>query len=158
MKKIESWLAPYPPDAELDALVQALGQNDWMTFTAPWHRSSHVLIARDDDNAISGYLRFVVQQIGEEDEHLPVIWADKPLMEAKVLAFGVVETQRRLGIGQALQLHMLNEARSIGCYQARSHSSGDDTANHALKLAMGFAVQPVIKGADRGGLYFVKAL
>ncbi len=158
MKQIESWLAPYPPDAELDSIVESLGQNDWMTFTAPWHRSSHVLIARDDDHAITGYLRFVVQQIGEEDEHLPVVWANVPLLEAKVLAFGVIEAQRRLGIGQALQLFMLNEARTLGCYQVRSHSSGDNIANHALKIAMGFAVQPIIRGNDRGGVYFVKAL
>jgi len=38
------------------------------------------------------------------------------------------------------------------------HSSGDHQANHPLKLSLGFAVHPILRGEDRWGVYFVMPL
>ncbi len=80
------------------------------------------------------------------------------LVEAKVLAFGVLAPYRRRGIGRALQQEALQRTRAQGCYQLRSHSGGDHLKNHQLNLSMGFGVHPVVRGADRHGVYFVLPL
>ena len=49
-------------------------------------------------------------------------------------------------------------AQRLGCYQLRSHSSGDNTANHQLKLAMGFALHRIERGDDQRGAYFIMPL
>ena len=46
----------------------------------------------------------------------------------------------------------------MGCYQIRSHSSGDNQANHYLKLSLGYGVHPIIRGEDQRGVYFVLPL
>ncbi len=81
-----------------------------------------------------------------------------PLLEAKILAFGVLPAYRRRGIGRALQEAALSEAVRLGCYQVRSYSGGNNGENHRLKLAMGFGVHAVIRGEDREGVYFILPL
>jgi GNAT superfamily N-acetyltransferase len=98
------------------------------------------------------------QHIGSDAEHETVLLNGVALTEAKVLAFGVIPAQQRQGIGRALQEAALWRAERLGCYQVRSHSSGSHTANHALKLAMGFGVHPIVRGDDKGGVYFVMPL
>ena len=61
-------------------------------------------------------------------------------------------------IGRALQEAALRLSKELGCYQLRSHSSGDKTANHQLKLAMGFALHRIVRGEDRLGGYFIMPL
>jgi GNAT superfamily N-acetyltransferase len=80
------------------------------------------------------------------------------LTEAKVMAFGVADEWQRHGIGRGLQEAAITQARTIGCYQVRSHSSGKADANHRLKLAIGFAIHPIIRGEDRQGSYFLLPL
>ena len=75
--------------------------------------------------------------------HPPLVVGGKTLTEAKIVAFGVKETYRRQGIGRALQEHAIRRARELGCYQVRSVSGADHAANRQLKLAMGFAVEPM---------------
>jgi GNAT superfamily N-acetyltransferase len=75
-----------------------------------------------------------------------------------VMAFAVVETHRRQGIGRALQTEALRLAQRLGCHQLRSHSSGSNVANHQLKLAMGFAIHRIVRGDDHQGAYFTKPL
>lgn len=116
------------------------------------------MIVALSDSLIIGFLRFVTQIIGTDDDHEPVIFNDSALVEAKVLAFGVVEPYRNQGIGWALQEHTLRYAKQLGCYQVRSYSSGRNTANHHLKLAMGFGVHPIVRGDDTGGVYFIMPL
>jgi GNAT superfamily N-acetyltransferase len=137
--------------------VDALDQARWVTIPYEWAHGSHILVALSGSDIV-GFLRFVVQDIGAEDGHDPVRMDGRALTEAKVLAFGVSPENRRQGIGRHLQVALLDRAGTLGCYQVRSHSSGENSANHLLKLSMGYAVHPVIRGEDRGGVYFVKAI
>ena len=154
---IEEWDAAHPRWPELQAFIAAQGQQDWVAFTAGFHRSSHLLVAQQD-GALTGFLRFVVQEIGPDSDCPPVTLNGVPLLEAKVLAFAVDPARQRQGMGRALQEALLHEARRLGCYQVRSHSGGDHPANHQLKLAMGFGVHPIVRGADRRGAYFIMPL
>jgi GNAT superfamily N-acetyltransferase len=85
-----------------------------------------------------------------------------PLEELFVQTFTVEEAHRRQGHGEALQRAGLALAAELGCYQLRSWSSLDRTANYALKLKLGFAAHPAIFTTDTGlevsGVYFVKTV
>lgn len=154
---IEEWAEAHPRWGELMAVVEAEGQLRWVQTRLDFHRGAHMLVARCGEDVV-GFLRFVTQEIGADEERPSVALDGVALMEAKVLAFGVVESQRRRGIGRALQEAALARARTLGCYQMRSHSSGSNRANHRLKLSMGFAVHPIVRGADDRGVYFIMPL
>lgn len=93
---------------------------------------------------------------------------DRPLLDARgvpvretfVQTFAVDEGHRRRGVGRALQEAALVWTREVGCLQMRSWSSLDKPANYALKLSMGFAMDPAVhaaaSGFDVSGVYFVK--
>ncbi len=142
---------------ELMRIVAELGQSAWVTFAADFHHGSHLLVATHEQ-ATAGLLRFVVQEIGADEGRPAVTFGGRPLTEAKVLAFGVVPACRRRGIGRALQLAAIDHATRLGCYQPRSRSSGHNTANHQLKLSLGFGVHRVVRGDDTTGVYFVMPL
>lgn len=154
---IEEWGQAHPRWGELLAVVADLKQTQWVTAQYKWHRSSHLLVATAG-SAIAGFLRFVTQEIGPDAECDPVVLDGAALLEAKILAFGVLPPYRCQGIGRALQQACVQRAAQLNCYQVRSHSSGDNTANHRLKLAMGFGVHPIVRGDDRRGVYFVLPL
>jgi len=154
---IEEWDPQHTRWLELLALVTELNQRDWFTFTTEWHSSSHVLVAQRNAEIV-GFLRFVLQDIGPDADCPPIPWKGENLREAKVIAFGVVPTQRRQGIGRKLQEALQQQAQSLGCYQIRSHSSGDNLANHQLKLSLGYGIHPIIRGDDRHGVYFILPL
>ena len=146
----ERWLAG-------QALGETLGQSNWLSFSAEWHLSSHLLVAMVDERTL-GFLRFVIQTIGPDMECPAVLVNGAALTEAKILAFGVAPEWRKQGVGRALQEAAILHARALGCYQVRSHSSGDADANHRLKLAMGFAIHPIVRGEDNQGCYFLLPL
>ena len=154
---IEEWDEKHPRWNEALQVIETLGQTNWAAAGYAWHHSSHLLVAQID-GVVAGFLRFVVQSIGPENDHAPVVLSGKELAEAKILAFGVLTNYRRQGIGRALQESALGRARELGCYQVRSHSGGENDANHQLKLAMGFGVCPVVRGQDDRGVYFVMPL
>jgi GNAT superfamily N-acetyltransferase len=154
---IEEWESQNAQWPELLALVTQLNQSDWLNFTADWHISSHVLIARRGSQIV-GFLRFVVQEIGPDADCPPIQWMGENLREAKVIAFGVSPSQRRQGIGRKLQEALRQSAQALGCYQIRSHSSGDNLENHQLKLSLGYGVHPIARGEDRRGVYFILPL
>jgi GNAT superfamily N-acetyltransferase len=154
---IEEWKIQHARWSELLELVSQLNQGDWFTFTAEWHSSSYVLVALRG-TVIVGFLRFVLQDIGPDMDCPPIQWKGKNLQEAKVLAFGVLPFQRRRGIGRKLQEVLRQRAQALNCYQIRSHSSGDNLANHQLKLSLGYGVHPIIRGDDRRGVYFILPL
>jgi GNAT superfamily N-acetyltransferase len=155
--RIEEWTSDHPRWVELLDVVESQQQAAWVAAAHPWHRGSYLLVAQQS-GAIVGFLRFVTQVIGEDDDLEPVTLDGEPLIEAKVLAFGVVPTQRRIGVGRALQERAVAMADQLGCYQLRSHSSGLHQANHQLKLAMGFGIHPIVRGDDRRGAYFIMPL
>jgi GNAT superfamily N-acetyltransferase len=154
---ISAWTHEHDRWNDLLRLVDDLQQTAWVAFAAPFHQSSHMLVATRGQ-IIAGFLRFVIQEIGADEDRPPVTLAERPLTEAKVLAFAVVPALRRHGIGRALQGAALDHARRLGCYQVRSHSGGGNSANHQLKLAMGFAVHPIVRGQDTTGVYFIMPL
>jgi GNAT superfamily N-acetyltransferase len=154
---IEQWESQHARWLELIALVTRLNQMDWFTFTAVWHSSSHVLVAQRNVETV-GFLRFVIQDIGPDMDCPPIQWKGENLREAKVIAFGVLPTQRRQGIGRKLQESLRQQAQALGCYQIRSHSSGDNLANHQLKLSLGYGAHPITRGDDRRGVYFILPL
>jgi GNAT superfamily N-acetyltransferase len=155
--QIEEWTAEHPRWSELLGCVAALGQESWFNYSSKWQRSNHVLAACLDGQ-LGGFLRMVVQAIGADDEHEPVKQGDETLLEGKILAFGVRPEFRRRGSGRRLQEAALALADSLGCYQVRSHSGGESAENHQLKLSMGFGVQPILRGEDHGGVYFIMPL
>lgn len=128
-----------------------------MNFTADWHVNSEMLVARSDESVV-GFLRFVVQPIGPDADCPEIVLNGERLIEAKVIACGVAEAHRRRGVGRALQKGLIEHARALNCYQIRSHSGGDHPENHALKLAMGFGVHPIVRGGDTRGAYFILPL
>ena len=154
---IEEWPPQQARWSELLMLVNQLDQNEWFTFTTEWHLSSHVLVAQRDSEIV-GFLRFVIQEIGPDTDCPPVVWKGENLREAKVIAFGVTPSQRLQGIGRRLQEALRERAQELGCYQIRSHSSGDNVENHQLKLSLGYGVHPIIRGEDRRGVYFILPL
>lgn len=154
---IERWSHTHPRFTELRHVIDAEKQTNYLEFTAPWHESSHVLVALQNADII-GFLRFVVQEIGPDNELPPVLMNGASLTEAKVIAFGVTEPARGQGVGRALQLAGIAWARDLGCYQVRSHSDGVRHVNHNLKLSLGFAVHPIRRGDDKRGVYFVMPL
>ena len=140
---------------ETHDLAATLGQTAWLTADHAWHLESHLLIAVLADRPV-GFLRVVVQQIGPECDRPSITKNGEPLREAKVLAFGVAEDQRRRSVGTALQKEMIRLATTLGCYQVRSRSGGKNLANHALKLSLGFGVHPTT--AKDAGVFFVLPL
>jgi GNAT superfamily N-acetyltransferase len=154
---IEQWDNLHPRWDELVQIAANEDQAQWFSAHYPWHRSSHILVALKDE-VICGFLRFITQVIGEDDDCEPVMLRGVPLIEAKVLAFAVIAKYRRQGIGRLLQTAALHNSSNLHCYQLRSHSSGKNDANHQLKLSMGFGVHPIIRGEDKQGVYFVMPL
>jgi ribosomal-protein-serine acetyltransferase len=157
MLTIAEWDDRHPGWPSLLTIIEQVGQQDWVNAHFPWHRTSHLLVATKGDIVV-GFLRLVTQEIGGDDDLPPTIFQGEALLEGKVMAFGVVETYRRQGIGRALQEAALRLAQRLGCYQLRSHSSGDNMANHRLKLAMGFAIHRIVRGSDQRGAYFIMPL
>ena len=154
---VDHWDQTHPRWDELERIAAAVGQSEWFAVRFPWHRSSHVLVALQN-GILCGFLRFTIQVIGEEDDCEPIFLDGELLIEGKVLAFAVIEEFRRRGIGRALQVHALEYAARLHCYQMRSHSGGEHAENHQLKLWMGFGVFPIIRGSDHKGVYFVMPL
>ena len=137
-------------------VIDAGGQARW-AFDARFDRfSRHYVIAKRDDRVV-GFLMYVVWEIGPHDRNQPPLVVDgRKLTEAKIIAFGVKEAYRRQGVGRALQQYVIRRARALGCYQVRSVSGADHPANRQLKLAMGFAVEPMER--DKPTLAFVMPL
>ncbi|MER6082844.1 GNAT family N-acetyltransferase [Streptomyces sp. NPDC001833] len=140
------------------ALIDELGQSDWVRFTAGFQLSSHVLAAYSAGPLPLGFCRYVVQPVGPDTGCPPFTLQGQAVHEAKILAFGVPERWRRRGVGTALQRAVIAAAGTKGCHQVRSHSSGENVENHQLKLRLGFAVHPIVRDDDVRGCYFILPL
>ena len=150
-------LTPDHPDwQEFVGLVNDLKQEDW-AFNPYFEQFSRYFLAARQEGTLVGFLMFVVWDIGPHDrDHPPIQIHGKTLKEAKILAFGVKEGYRRQGIGTALQEYAIKQAKLFDCYQVRSVSGENYPENHLLKLAMGFAVEPMER--DEKCLAFVLPL
>lgn len=137
-------------------VIKGAGQERW-AFSADFARFPRHYVAAKRSGRVVGFLTYVIWEIGPNDRgHPPLVVDGVPLMEAKIIAFGVKEAHRRQGIGRALQEHVLRRAKALGCYQVRSVSDGDHPENHRLKLTMGFAVEPMER--DQPTLSFIMPL
>ena len=137
-------------------VVEGEGQSGWAFDTRHARFRRRYLMARQDSRVV-GFLMYLIWRIGPNDRNHPPLAVDgAPLTEAKIMAFGVKEAYRRQGIGRALQEHVLRQAKALGCYQVRSVSTGDHPENQQLKLAMGFAVEPMER--DTPTLAFIMPL
>lgn len=135
-------------------IVDVLGQTAWMQAQADHFRSSHVHAAFAEVEPV-GFLRFVVQRLGEDEDRPPIHFKDHTLSEAKIIAFGVVPDYQNQGIGRSLQQAAMQRAKELGCYQVRSRSDYTNVANFHLKIALGFGIQPSLQNDS---VYFVKTL
>ena len=142
--------------AEYVEVINGEGQARWAfdVHFEPFPR--HFVMAKQNGRVV-GFLMYVVWDIGPNDRGQRALMVDgRTLTEAKIIAFGVKKEYRRQGIGRALQEHTLRRAKALGCYQVRSVSDGDHPENHRLKLAMGFAVEPMER--DQPTLAFIMPL
>ena len=135
-------------------VVELLDQQRYVQVQEGHFRSSHVLAALVNDRAM-GFLRFVVQRIGETEGRPPVLFLGRTLFEAKIIAFGVLPQERNQGIGRALQQEAVRRAHELNCCQVRSRSDYGNDANYHLKISLGFGIQPSL---ENDSVYFVKAL
>ena len=155
MNPLISTITPEDVDwPQIMKTVEALGQTNWVTAQADHFQSSHMLVATLDDKPV-GFLRFIIQRLGEDEERPPIVFNDKTLYEAKILAFGVLPEARNHGIGRVLQEAAQTHARELGCYQIRARSDYVNVANYHLKIAMGFCIQPSLVDDS---VYFIMTL
>lgn len=135
-------------------VVEALGQENYVQVQAGPFRSSHLLAALVDGQPF-GFLRFVVQRLGEDEGRPPIEFRDQVLYEAKIIAFGVLPEERNQGIGRSLQKEAMRRAEALNCCQVRSRSAYGNDANYHLKISLGFGIQPSL---ENDSVYFIKAL
>ncbi len=135
-------------------VIEQLEQQPYIEVQAGHFRSGHVFAALVEGQPV-GFLRFVVQRLGEDEGRPPIVFRDKVLYEAKIIAFGVLPEQRNQGIGRSLQLEAMGRARELNCCQVRSRSDYGNDANFHLKTSLGFGIQPSL---EDDSVYFVKAL
>jgi GNAT superfamily N-acetyltransferase len=117
------------------------------------HGKNYVFVAKCV-NTIVGAIRYCHQKIGEEQGCLVVTYRGAPLFEAKINVFAVSQNTRNCGIGKAMQRKVIEHARFKGCYQVSSYSTYDKSQNYAVKLDLGFSVQPEKQADGTTGCYF----
>jgi GNAT superfamily N-acetyltransferase len=141
---------------QLLAMAAALGEAETtrLTLQGEHFKASQVLAAFAGDQP-AGYLRFITQRLGEDENRPLVAFNGQVLVEAKIIGFAVLPEYRNRGLGRALQREAIRRAREAGCYQIRSRSHARHAANHHLKIALGFAIQPSL---EDDSVYFVMKL
>lgn len=139
---------------QLWPVIEQLEQQPYIEVQAGHFRSSHMFAALVEGRPV-GFLRFVVQRLGEDEGRPPIVFRDRVLYEAKIIAFGVLPEERNRGIGRSLQQEAMRRAESLACCQVRSRSDYESVANYHLKISLGFGIQPSL---EDDSVYFVKAL
>lgn len=134
-----------PGTAEFDSVlglaVEVQSQDRYLVSDFPAAKESHVLGAFNGSRCV-GFLRYLIQVIGEEEGRPVVMHNGVPLTEGFVEAFGVDPQLRRRGVGTALQQCAARQCRNAGCYQMRSRSPVTSVENYALKIAAGYVLDP----------------
>lgn len=154
---IAEWKPAHPRFNELLSVFDLSRDGERLAIDFEWDKQSIIFVAIHNDVPV-GVLKMVVHAIGADNNCGPYSDERGILTEGKVLEFGVRPDMRRRGIGTALQRAAITRARQLSCYQLRSHSGGDRTENHALKISLGFAIDPIVRGNDRDGAYFILPL
>ncbi len=153
---VEEWTPDHLHWQALIKVIEDEHQTDW-AFDSFFEQFPRTFLVALDDDAVVGFLMFVVWAIGPYDRNHPLIKLNgEVLMEAKIIASGVRDAYRRRGIGRTLQEYTLHRAKELGCYQVRSVSDHSHPENHQLKLSMGFGVEPMER--DAPSLAFIMPL
>ena len=105
-----------------------------------------------------GCVRYCVQEIGMEQRTPPIVRDGSTLTEGKINAFAVDKEYRNRGIGKQLQLKVIEDAQQRGCSQITSYSTYDKVENYAIKVSLGFCIQPETQPSGVTGCYFLKKL
>ena len=145
------------PGAAYDALLalaEQIGQARYIV-AQPTHTDATHLLGAWRNGACVGFLLLWLQVLGSDVGRPPILVAGRALREGYVEAFAVDPAWRRQGIGERLQEHAIAVCRAQGCYQIRSRSPITSHENYALKLKMGYAIQP---SAENDSYYFIKTL
>jgi len=143
------------PYRDLLDIAEQLNQSKYIAVREDYIDESILLGAFRAERCV-GFLRFNIAIIGRDVRRPPIRdAAGQPLREGFVEAFGVVPNARRQGIGQRLQEHAIHLCSQRGCYQIRSRSPITSHENYALKLKMGYAIQP---SADNDSYFFIKTV
>jgi len=156
---IEEWDETHPRWGEFLACLQATAP-DQASFVFEKHGRAYqtCLLVALQSGEVVGFIRFVVQPIGPDVNCPPLHLDGVPLTEAKIHAFAVSGKARRQGIGTELQRQTIRRAKALGCYQVASYSCYGRSANHHIKLSLGFAAQPEVHGDHHQGVYFLMPL
>ena len=157
LKMIEQWTEDHARWPELMALVQEADELRGMEANFDWHIAGYQFVALEGGKIV-GFLRYVTQPIGPDNDCPALTLGNVVLIEGKVMVFYVLEVWRRMGFGRKLQQAALTHAKSLNLYQLRSRSSAEKTANHQLKLSMGFSAVPTFRKNGRWGIYFLMPL
>jgi GNAT superfamily N-acetyltransferase len=111
-----------------------------------------------DGSEIVGAIRYCKQIIGDEQRCPHLERNGTPIAEAKINAFAVSSKMQNLGIGKLLQKAVLSHAKEQSCFQVASYSTYDKLANYAVKLSLGFCIQPETQTDGTKGCYFLMRL
>lgn len=153
-----SLLDVQPLTPRFDELVATAAQLNQAKYIAReyGHADEVLLLGAVCGTSCVGFILCLVQVIGRE-EGRPALRdaAGTILREGYVEAFGVLPEYRRRGIGRRLQEQVVERCVERGCYQLRSRSPTSSTENYALKLSLGYAVQP---STENDSYFFVKVL
>ena len=111
-----------------------------------------------EKNILVGCIRYCIQEIGYEQNTPQIIHNGQILMEAKIHAFAVKASFRNRGIGKKLQQSVIENAKQQGCHQVSSYSTFDKKENYAVKVGLGFCVQPETQPDGTKGCFFLMKL
>jgi len=111
-----------------------------------------------ENNILVGCIRYCIQEIGYEQNTPQIIRNGQALTEAKINAFTVGASFRNRGIGKKLQQHVIKSAKQQGCSQVSSYSTFDKKENYAVKVGLGFCIQPETQPDGTKGSFFLMKL
>ena len=111
-----------------------------------------------EKGTLVGCIRYCIQAIGYEQKTPPIKYNGKTLSEAKINAFAVNLQHQNKGIGKQLQSKVIEDAKSKGCSQVASYSTYDKVENYAVKVSLGFCIQPEVQPNGTKGCFFLMKL
>ena len=122
------------------------------------HGTNYAFGMFDENENILGVIRYCKQFIGDEQKCERITLNGSELLEAKINAFAVSPDRRNQGIGRLLQKKVISHAKDQGCFQVASYSTYDKVSNYAIKVSLGFAIQPELQSDGTRGCYFLMKL
>lgn len=150
---------PQSQTAELIELLQkAAPEQIPFVEGAYFEHGENIAFGYYENDLLIGAIRYCIQDIGFEQKTPVIKHKGGILKEAKINAFAVERNYRNQGIGKQLQLKVIESAKQNGCSQVASYSTFDKVENYAVKLALGFCVQPEIQPNGTMGCFFLMKL